>query len=258
MITEPGMITEIVVTVSATKGSAPRDAGAVMHVTSDSMDGTIGGGALEWEAIHIARTMIAEGTVEHDRTFPLGPDLGQCCGGAVTLNFSAHTPGIEPTGRPLWIWGAGHVGRAIAATLAPFEHQQITLIDDSTARLPDPMPRRVRPLVAAQMPLAVAHAPKDAHHLILTYSHDIDLALCDAILRRGFNTLGLIGSATKWRRFRKRLQNLGHADAQISRIMCPIGDPGLGKHPQAIAIGVAARLLHSQTLKESAKLSGGT
>lgn len=237
---------EIVVTVSATRGSVPRDAGAVMHVRRDDIDGTIGGGALEWEAIRIARTMLADGQVEAERTFPLGPDLGQCCGGAVTLDFSADTLGIEPTEAPLWIWGAGHVGRAIATTLAPFEWQRIVLVDDSAARLPDPMPHHVKPFVATDMPRAVAHAPKDAHHLILTYSHDIDFALCDAILRRGFSSCGLIGSATKWIRFRKRLGQLGHEDAQISRIACPIGDPNLGKHPQAIAIGVAARLIGGQ------------
>lgn len=237
------MIREIVVTVSATRGSTPREEGATMHVSPSHIDGSIGGGALEWEAIRIARAMIVDGTYEAERTFPLGPDLGQCCGGAVTLGFSADTLGIEPTEPPLWIWGAGHVGRAIATTLAPFEDQQITLIDDSPARLPDPMPALVKPLVAAQMPLAVAHAPTDAHHLILTYSHDIDLALCDAILRRGFSSCGLIGSATKWARFRKRLGQFGHEDAQISRITCPIGDPSMGKHPQAIAIGVAARLI---------------
>lgn len=253
------MIREMVVTVSGTRGSVPRETGAVMHVTLDTIDGTIGGGALEWEAIHIARAMIADGLHEQSRTFPLGPDLGQCCGGVVTLNFSADTLAIEPTEPPLWIWGAGHVGRAIATTLGPFENQQITLIDDSAARLPDPMPPRVRPLVAAQMPLAVAHAPEDAHHLILTYSHDIDLALCDAILRRGFTSCGLIGSATKWSRFRNRLTQMGHKDAQISRITCPIGDPSMGKHPQAIAIGVAARLIGRQLPQESAtSASGGT
>ena len=87
------------------------------------------------------------------------------------------------------------------------------------------------------------HAPHDAHHLILTYSHALDLALCHGLLGHGFARAGLIGSATKWARFRSRLGALGHAPAQIARIRCPIGTPGFGKHPQAIAIGVASGLL---------------
>jgi len=89
----------------------------------------------------------------------------------------------------------------------------------------------------------VPHAPARADHLIVTYSHDLDLKLCDALLRHDFASCGLIGSATKWARFRSRLAALGHSEAEISRIACPIGDPALGKHPQAIAVGTAAGLL---------------
>jgi xanthine dehydrogenase accessory factor len=91
-----------------------------------------------------------------------------------------------------------------------------------------------------------AHAPQGAEHLVLTYSHALDLELCHRLLGRGFGGLGLIGSATKWARFRARLAALGHGAAAIDRIDCPIGDPGLGKYPQAIAIGVAANLLNKK------------
>jgi xanthine dehydrogenase accessory factor len=91
--------------------------------------------------------------------------------------------------------------------------------------------------------LAVALAPKDAEHLILTYSHALDLDLCHRLLTHGFSACGLIGSATKWARFRSRLAALGHSAPAIDRIDCPIGNPSLGKHPQAIAIGVASAFL---------------
>lgn len=235
----------ITVTVAGTKGSSPRDAGATMFVHTDRTRDTIGGGALEWEAIRIARDMLAKGTAKHRQTFPLGPDLGQCCGGTVTLDFIAGGPGVEPWDHAIWIWGAGHVGRAIAQVLAPFPDRMIALVDDHPDRMPDELPAMVQPLVARDMVRATAHAPPDGHHLILTYSHDIDLALCDALLRLGFASCGVIGSATKWARFRRRLASMGHRDAEISRIACPIGDPTLGKHPQAIAIGVATALLSS-------------
>lgn len=234
------------VTVVETRGSTPREAGATMQVWPDRIAGTIGGGTLEWQAITQARQMLADGGADKQRTMALGPDMGQCCGGVVVLAFHRTQPAGACEDPPLWIWGAGHVGRAIAGVMAPLGTRQVLLIDVEAARLPDPLPRGIEPLVASDPLRMVPHAPREAHHLILTYSHDLDLKLCDALLRQGFGDCGLIGSATKWARFRKRLAAMGHADAQIARIACPIGDPALGKHPQAIAVGVVASYLEKR------------
>jgi xanthine dehydrogenase accessory factor len=242
----------ITVTVTETRGSVPREVGASMRIRTDGQEGTIGGGALEWEAARIARDMLATNKTNDRRTLPLGPAMGQCCGGTLVLDFAADTEPEAPLGRPLWLWGAGHVGRALVATLAPLPDFDISWIDTQPSRFPDPLPDAVAPLVAADPPRVMPRAPKDAAHLILTYSHDIDLKLCDAALHHGFAFCGLIGSATKWARFRSRLAALGHSDAQIARITCPIGDPVLGKHPQAIAVGVAAQLLSIQALETAA------
>lgn len=244
------------VEVTGTRGSTPRDAGTAMKVTADGTEGTIGGGALEHRAIALARRMLAAGDGERTETWPLGPGLGQCCGGSVTLRFTrAHravdgvplivhrlAAGPRPHPLHLWLWGAGHVGRAVVRAAHPHA-ARITWLDTAADRFPDWAPRRARVVPGADLPLLAARAPVDAHHLIMTYSHDIDLALCDALLRRGFASCGLIGSDTKWARFRGRLRQLGHAEAQISRIVCPIGDKALGKHPEAIAEGTVAALL---------------
>ena len=240
------------VTVAGVQGSAPREEGAAMLVRGDGIEGTIGGGALEWEAMRIARQMLADGRARAEHRFPLGPALGQCCGGAVALLFEAVAALDRPRGADLWVWGAGHVGRAIVAAMAPLPHVAITWADTAPGRFPDTPPDGVETVAAADLPRLMGHAPVHAHHLILTYSHETDLALCHAALARGFASCGLIGSATKWARFRSRLAALGHGDAEISRIDCPIGDPSLGKHPQAIAVGVAARLLKEHLHKESA------
>jgi xanthine dehydrogenase accessory factor len=102
-------------------------------------------------------------------------------------------------------------------------------------------------LPAADLAQATRLAPPEAEHLILTFSHSLDLELCHRLLGHGFASCGLIGSATKWARFRARLAALGHTPQAISRITCPIGQPALGKHPQAIAIGVAAHMLAVST-----------
>lgn len=236
------------VTITDVKGSAPRDAGTAMLVFSDTIQGTIGGGALEWKAMRIARAMLDGTHTVTRQTFPLGPALGQCCGGAVTLEFSAATTLPQPPQTSVWVWGAGHVGRALIHSLSPLPNLSLTWIDTAPDRFPRDVPETIHTAIAAQMPNLMPHAPPTAHHIIATYSHDIDLALCHAALSHTFATAGVIGSATKWARFRRRLAQLGHQDAQISRITCPIGDPSLGKHPQAIAIGVCARLLNEQVL----------
>ncbi|MEM1373882.1 MAG: xanthine dehydrogenase accessory protein XdhC [Pseudomonadota bacterium] len=277
------------VIVAALRGSAPREVGAEMWVFPEGQHGTIGGGTLEFEAAEAARKLLARSRAPRavQATHALGPDLGQCCGGAVTLVTELLTrlpdPGpraipltdaprtlaveralatlrngtaparvaivdgwlverpLEPT-RPIWVWGAGHVGRALVGVLAPLPDLAITWIDTAPDRFPA-IPEGVTQISAAKPELLMSHAPAHAEHLILTYSHALDLALCDAALRRGFASCGLIGSKTKWARFRSRLRALGHDSAEIARIACPIGDPALGKHPQAIAVSVAHGLI---------------
>ncbi|HMO06756.1 MAG TPA: xanthine dehydrogenase accessory protein XdhC [Paracoccaceae bacterium] len=290
-----GIVVRVV--VASVEGSAPREPGAAMVVWADGtrdggQSGTIGGGALEWEAATQARAMLATGSADRVDRRPLGPALGQCCGGAVVLvserwdaarlagiagdivvrspegrdmplavkrlldraRARGERPGtvwtlgwlVEPVAAParhLWVWGAGHVGRAIVSTLAPLPGLAITWVDVARDRFPADVPPGVTVLAAADPAGLAAQAPRDAEHLILTFSHALDLDLCHRLLMHGFRGCGLIGSATKWARFRSRLAALGHPPDRIARIVCPIGDPDLGKHPQAIAIGVAAALL---------------
>lgn len=275
------------VVIAAHDGSSPREVGASMLVWEGGQSGTVGGGALEYEAAAKARAMLAGAERAVDRV-ALGPALGQCCGGAVTLwtevydalpvpeaGVIARGPGemplavkrvlaaargqglrpapglvqgwlVEPVaeaGRQVWVWGAGHVGRALVAVLAPLPGIAVTWVDVAAERFPDVVPEGVTVVPATDPAVVADHAPEGAEHLILTYSHALDLELCHRLLNRGFKACGLIGSATKWARFRSRLGALGHDAAAIGRIRCPIGDPSLGKHPQAIAVGVVAELL---------------
>ncbi len=158
-----------------------------------------------------------------------------------------------PARRPLWIFGAGHVGRALVDVLRPLPDFAVTWVDTAAERFPEVVPEGVAALPAADPVRALSLAPEEAQILILTYSHELDLALCHAALARGQARIGLIGSATKWARFRSRLGHLGHSGAALERIACPIGNPALGKHPQAIALGVAAALLETRSREGAAR-----
>lgn len=142
------------------------------------------------------------------------------------------------------IYGAGHVGRALADVLHGLPQYDVLVSDvraGELAQLPDAIAR-----TDAVPTDVLAGAEDSAAHYIMTPDHDYDLELCHHLLNREFAFAGLIGSATKWARFRSRLAALGHAPARIDRITCPIGDPALGKHPKAIAVGVTAQLLVSR------------
>lgn len=155
--------------------------------------------------------------------------------------------------RQVWVWGAGHVGRALVSVLAPLPGIAVTWVDVSAERFPDVVPAGVTVVPASDPALVADHAPVGAEHLVLTFSHALDLELCYRLLNRGFRSCGLIGSATKWGRFRSRLKALGHEAQAVGRIRCPIGDPSLGKHPQAIAIGVVAEMLRAPAVKVGEK-----
>ncbi|MGH1368437.1 MAG: xanthine dehydrogenase accessory protein XdhC [Maritimibacter sp.] len=159
---------------------------------------------------------------------------------------------VTPARAEVWIWGAGHVGRALIDCLAPLPNIALTWVDTGAARFPKIIPQGVTQRIAPAPADILKDAPHHAHHVVFTYSHPIDFSILDKALTHGFEHLGVIGSATKWARFSKHLAAKGHATDAINRIRCPIGDRSLGKHPQAIALGVAAQIIKDTARPEAA------
>lgn len=264
----------VLVSVVRAEGSTPREAGARMIVTPEGFHGTIGGGTLEWKALARAQTMLGGPAAVRTLVQSLGPDLGQCCGGRVTLVFEAFDHSSLPavaelaareaegpfaiTGRipahpltelfgecrrPVIICGAGHVGRALMLALAPLPFD-VTLADPRRTQLPPATPANVR--LTDDDPVAVvAAAPAGSFVFIMSHSHGLDLAIAEAALRHhGIAAVGLIGSATKRARFESRLRAAGVDEARVATLICPIGIPGIAsKHPAAIAASTAAQIL---------------
>ncbi len=259
----------VVIEVSAARGSVPRAAGTRMLVSASACAGTIGGGHLEWKAIAKSREILAgtapapgEG-LPHTEHYPLGPALGQCCGGAVTLAYAlldaeavAHWPPPEPWFH-LQLYGAGHVGRAIVHALAPLP-LHVAWFDEREEEFGAALPfcahanAQIETHCVDTLEAEVRHAPSGAFYLVLTHQHDLDLRITEAILRRGdFGYLGLIGSKTKRQRFMHRFEERGLAAETIARITCPIGVPGIeGKEPEAIAVAVVAQLLQLRAARD--------
>jgi len=251
----------VVVEVVQAKGSAPRGVGTRMLVSAVHAIGTIGGGHLEFKALASARAMLAARETQSRREhYPLGPALGQCCGGAVALEYAplddsaiARWP-PSPALLHLQMHGAGHVGHAIATLLTTLD-VQLDWVDERddafapTTTLGTPWPDSVRRRVVEGAEAEVADAPDGAFFLVLTHDHALDLRIVEAALRRddaGF--VGMIGSRSKRERFRHRLAHRGMSEARIARMHCPVGLPGItGKQPEIIALAVVAQLMQAAT-----------
>ncbi len=259
----PAMLVEVV----AHQGSAPRETGTRMLVSAAEVLGTVGGGHLEWKAIALSRERLAAGqpaAVEHH--YPLGPALGQCCGGTMTLRTSrldATALAAWPEAAPrfhLQLYGAGHVGRAIVQLLAGLPCR-VSWIDERESEFPPgELPPHIQKLCVEPVEAEVRAAPPGCFYLVLTHSHALDMAISEAILKRGdFGFFGLIGSATKKARFLRRLGERGIATPLLQRMTCPIGVPGIaGKEPEVIALAVVAQLLQQPASVQPGFEAGGS
>ncbi|RFA28414.1 xanthine dehydrogenase accessory protein XdhC [Alkalilimnicola ehrlichii] len=154
---------------------------------------------------------------------------------------------LDDARTPLWLFGAGHVGKALLYQLRflPF---RVTWVDSRQDYLPARLPPNVRPLWCENPASLVRSAPDDAWFLVLTHDHEQDFRICHALLQRPrLDFAGLIGSRAKATRFAQRLARLGHGRRDFDRITCPIGIPGIrGKEPAMIAAAVTAQLLQQR------------
>lgn len=292
------------VTLADVRGSSPREAGARLVVRPDGgFVGTIGGGTLEWRALAEAVRDLARVPAERrSRIVALGPDLGQCCGGRVTVlteifDASARAevamlaaaeaagpcavralPGagprlerwvvgpagpigpedptavLHPDGaldevfgerpRPVVLFGAGHVGKALVLALAPLPFA-VEWVDPRPGALPPRVPANVAAIETRDPEARIAAAADGAFVVVATHSHALDLALVAAALKADrFAYVGVIGSATKRARFESRLAAAGIAAGAIAALVCPIGGGAShSKLPAVIAAMTAAELI---------------
>ncbi|MCP1242211.1 xanthine dehydrogenase accessory protein XdhC [Acetobacter lambici] len=250
----------VVARVTLTRGSTPREEGAFMLVGHTVVAGTVGGGALELACEQHARAMLHSGEALREQQIVLGgTNVSQCCGGRVAVRLEVLTPPLcaqleqqlaqQAAERPsLFLFGAGHVGRALAYALAPLPLRLVWV--DPRAHEFGNVPDGVEACVTSAWEDVLATAPPGAGVLVLTPSHTLDALIVEAALQHpGLAYVGLIGSRTKRLRFEKSLLEIGVLSEQLAALVCPIGDRGVrDKRPEIIAALVAAevveKLLH--------------
>lgn len=231
----------VIATVLGASGSTPRDSGTKMVFWDDNRAGTLGGGQLEFSVTQHALDLLAERRpAQYLENYPLGARLGQCCGGSAAVLLESFVPTVRPT----YLFGAGHVGRALAPILASLP---LTLhwVDSRREEFPAVVPSGVQRWLTDDPLACLTSALPGSAYLIMTHQHVLDFELLLAALRRGdASYIGVIGSQSKWRRFRERLRQRGISDADCDSVHCPIGLSAVpGKQPAEIAVSVAAQLI---------------
>lgn len=251
-VDEAGAPGFVLVRVVEAKGSTPRDQDAWMLVSRQAFFRTIGGGRLELEAIEKARGIL-DGAAASDLALPLGPAIGQCCGGHVTLSFEIIPPArfgeiaamveAEDESDPeVWLFGGGHVGRALtrALLLLPVKVHVVETRADELALTPEGATRHLTPLPES----LVAGIASGSVIIVLTHDHALDFLIVSAALARDdLAQVGMIGSDTKRATFAHQYVREGGNKTQLSKLICPIGRKIADKRPEAIAATVAAEII---------------
>jgi xanthine dehydrogenase accessory factor len=244
----------VVAELTAVRGSSPREAGAFMLIATDTLVGTIGGGALEYLVIARARQALCDGLEPGVLDVPLGPEIGQCCGGRVEVTLKVMTPALaaalatrlrsnEATLPHVYLFGSGHVGKALARALAALP-LSVHVVDTRPDELHD-LPPNIDALAVAMPEAVLRAAPSGSAFAILTHDHALDFMIAAEALRRPDAAyVGMVGSKTKRAKFQHWfLAEGGNRDA-LRRLVLPIGAFGLvDKRPEVIAALAAAEIM---------------
>jgi len=245
----------IVAELTRVRGSSPRDEGAFMVIAADAIIGTIGGGALEYMVIARARQALRDDEEPQGLDIPLGPEIGQCCGGRVEVSLRRLTAAradalgerLEAAERELphvYLFGSGNVGKALAVALSALP-VRVHAVDTRPEELSD-LPLGVE-AIAHPMPEAVVRsAPAGSSYVILTHDHALDFLIAvEALKRDDCPYVGMVGSRTKRAKFASwYLSDAGGSEDRMRRLVLPIGDFGyVDKRPEVIAALAAAEIM---------------
>lgn len=245
----------VLVEVASAAGSTPRDTDAWMLVSKDRTFATIGGGQLEFMAIDHARKLVQGAKADLRMAIPLGPEIGQCCGGHVALSFKKVDADTRATliersddeiaHRPhVYIFGAGHVGNALAMALSHVPLRTV-LVDTREHELSAADVSGIETCLTAMPEAVVRDAPPGSAFVVLTHDHALDFLIAtEALGREDASYVGMIGSKTKRATFKNWLSREVNRPELFERLVCPIGGTVVkDKRPPVIAALAAAEIM---------------
>ena len=245
----------VLVEVASAAGSTPRDTDAWMLVSKDRTFATIGGGQLEFMAIDHARKLVQGAKADLRLAIPLGPEIGQCCGGHVALSFKKVDADTRATliersddeiaRRPhVYIFGAGHVGNALAMALSHVPLRTV-LVDTREHELSAADVPGIETCLTAMPEAVVRDAPPGSAFVVLTHDHALDFLIAtEALGREDASYVGMIGSKTKRATFKNWLSREVNRPELFERLVCPIGGTVVkDKRPPVIAALAAAEIM---------------
>lgn len=202
-----------------------------------------------------AATLPSRGRETRTLDIPLGPEIGQCCGGRVEIavrhldeamraDLLASAEATDAARPHVYVFGGGHVGHALASAFAllPLNVVVVETRADALEGMPDSVVTRLTP-VPEEM---VREAPAGAAFVVLTHDHALDfLIVGEALKRDDAAYVGMIGSKTKKATFKSWfLKTAGGGDGQYAQLVCPIGgDAVKDKRPAVIAALAAAEIM---------------
>lgn len=226
-------------TVVSTKGSTPRKTGAKMLVFENGkIYGTIGGGNLEKQVIENAVNAIKTKTAKLFK-FELLQQLGMCCGGTVEIFIE---PVMEKN--KLYIFGAGHVGSALAdfACKTGFD---VTVIDDRKDYIESIKNENVSSVFSPfEDAIKKLIFDKNTYIVVVTYSHPSDRTILSLCINKDNAYLGMIGSRRKIEVTKKKfLESKIATQYQLEMVDMPIGLEINPETPSEIAVSILAKLI---------------
>lgn len=232
------------------EGSVPSDAGNYMLISKEDIFGTIGGGNLEYLVINKSKELLKNKIKKSEiLSIPLGPGIGQCCGGYVQIKLTHHSNGKKglenfKKNDNLFIFGAGHIGQALSLKSLNLNFN-VHLIDTRKNFLYMNEYEEIDYIFVKEPWQLIKNLPLNAYYVVLTHSHDYDFKIINEILiHNSSKFIGLIGSKTKKNRFSNRLKENGHTQNLIDLVECPVGlNIKHTKEPNEIAISIIAKLI---------------
>ena len=244
----------VAVWVEEARGSTPRNTGAWMLVSREEIFRTIGGGSLEYMAIDKARALLKNLGDGETLSIPLGPEIGQCCGGHVRLKlerlsaegtalFISRVERELSSHTDVYVFGAGHVGNALIESLSLLPVHPV-LVDTRALELAAAPCDTDTRLVAVPEDVVRSARPGSAF-IILTHDHSLDFLIAtEALNRRDASYVGMIGSKTKRAVFSRWFHQQTGSSAELENLVCPIGKTTVkDKRPEVIASFVAVEVM---------------